>query len=91
MSISVAGSYNVFQHYTENKAQRQSTSVDGLNSGKSLPNDDTVSLSARAQGNAQTTPDGMPMMQFNYFGGPPTMVAPQGAGAVEEYAYRRMA
>ena len=91
MNITGVSANPLLNLYRQNGSGGQSAATDGQNTAYRHDNADKVSLSQAAKSLANTTPDGMPAMQFNAFGGPPHMLPPQGAGAIEEFAYRRSA
>lgn len=89
MNVSGVSANPLLNIYRQNSIGGQSVATVGQNSTYNNDYSDKVTLSNEAKSLTNTTPDGMPAMQFNTFGGPPHMLPPQGAGAVEEFAYRR--
>ena len=91
MNVSGVSANPLLDIYRQNRSAGQSAAANGQNTTYGNNNTDKVTLSDEAKSLANTTPNGMPAMQFNSFGGPPHMLPPQGAGTVEEFAYRRSA
>lgn len=89
MNVSGVSANPLLNIYRQNASVGQGTATDGQNTTYNNDYSDKVTLSNEAKSLANTTPDGMPAMQFNTFGGPPHRLPPQGAGAAEEFAYRR--
>ena len=91
MNVSGVSANPLLNLYRQNNNAGQSVATNGQSTTYVKDYTDKVTLSDKAKSLANTTPNGMPTMQFNAFGGPPHMLPPEGAGAVEEFAYRRSA